>query len=211
MASSFSSQIPIIIYLIKKLNPQKILDIGKGFGKYGFLIHEYFGIETNKKIDKSLTLKEQSKVIIDAVEVDDDLMLPHLNQIYNKIYIVDIFDIYRNLESYDLILMIDVIEHLEKEKAKKMLIYFLSIGHTIIIATPKNFFAQHLYESSYENHISHWSVKDFKEIGKVDYQYTGDGVVYLVSSDKHKIVGFGNSLNKKVKRILRIIINEVKS
>jgi len=211
LASSFSSQIPIIIYLIKKLNPQKILDIGKGFGKYGFLIHEYFGIETNKKIDKSLTLKEQSKVIIDAVEVDDDLMLPHLNQIYNKIYIVDIFDIYRNLESYDLILMIDVIEHLEKEKAKKMLIYFLSIGHTIIIATPKNFFAQHLYESSYENHISHWSVKDFKEIGKVDYQYTGDGVVYLVSSDKHKIVGFGNSLNKKVKRILRIIINEVKS
>lgn len=211
MASSFFSQIPVIIYLIKKLNPEKVLDVGKGFGKYGFLIHEYVGIETNKKIDKSLTLLQQSKVVIDAVEVDEDLMLPHLNHIYNEIYIGSIFDIYKNLGHYDLILMIDVIEHLDKEEAIKMLNYFLGRGCTIIIATPKVFFDQHLYESSYEKHVSHWSVKDFKEIGNVDYQYTGDGVVYLVSSGKHNIVGFGNSLNKKAKRILRTIINELKA
>lgn len=43
MASSFINQVPVIINLIQRLKPNKVLYIGKGFGKYGFL-------QKNKKI-----------------------------------------------------------------------------------------------------------------------------------------------------------------
>ena len=102
MASSFIVQTPVIIHLLQKLSPQKVLDIGRGFGKYGFLIHEYFGIDNKKKIDAGKSLKDQSNVLINAVEADPDLMLPHLSQIYNKIYFGDILKLYGQLPQYDL-------------------------------------------------------------------------------------------------------------
>ena len=78
MGSSFIDQTPAIIHLLQKLQPKSVLDIGKGFGKYGFLLHEYLGIDNTKKIDPAKSIKEQSGIVVDAVEIDPDLMLPHL-------------------------------------------------------------------------------------------------------------------------------------
>lgn len=209
MASSFSIQIPTIVHLIQKLKPQSVLDIGKGFGKYGFLIHEYAGIDNQKKIDPALTIAQQSGIKVDAIEVDEDLLLPHLEQIYSEVFVGDVFDIYKKLKSYDLILMIDVIEHLVKEKALDLLQFFLKRNAIILIATPQHFFKQELYESEFEHHISHWTLGDFKRYGNVQYQYFDGGAVYLLSNDKIEIRGFGNTLIKKLRRIARSIKNEL--
>lgn len=209
MASSFISQTPLIIYLIGKLKPKTILDIGKGFGKYGFLIHEYLGIDNTKRLNPNLTMKEQSTIKIDAIEIDEQLMLPHLNQFYNDIIQGSILEMYEQMKSYDLILMIDVVEHLDKTAALKMLKYFANNKTTIIIATPYEFFNQHLYESEHEEHISHWTINDFRNLFYVDSQKTSDGAIYLLTSEKKDIIGFGNSFIKKIKRIARAIKNEL--
>lgn len=209
MASSFSSQIPSIIHLITKVNPSSVLDIGKGFGKYGFLIHEYVGIDNKKKIDHTLTLSQLSSIKIEAVEVDEDLMLPHLKDLYNNIYFGDVRKIYATLPKYDLVLMIDIIEHISKDDAKAILKHFLSNGSKMIIATPRKFFQQELYESEYENHISHWTANDFREFGYTDSQYFDAGAVYLLSPEKINIRGFGNSFIKKIRRLARAIKNEI--
>ena len=52
-----------------------MLDIGKGFGKYAFLTHEYCGIDNTRRPDPTRTLREQSRVAIDAVGV---AILKHL-------------------------------------------------------------------------------------------------------------------------------------
>jgi len=210
MASSFAEQIPCIVRLLQKLNPKTILDIGKGFGKYGFLAHEYIGIDNTNQLNPSKTMMQQSAVTIDAAEADKDLMLPHLDQIYSKVYFGDITEIYPDLPTYDLVMMIDVIEHLDKQKAINLVKYFLSKNAVLIIATPIDFFQQHLYESEYENHISHWKLKDFKALGFAESQYLDGGAVYLVSNRKLEINNFGNSLIKKLKRIRRAIKNELK-
>ena len=142
MASSFSIQIPAIVYLLQQLKPASVLDIGKGFGKYGFLIHEYVGIDNTKKINPGLSMSMQSSVKVDAVEADEDLMLPHLDQIYSKVYFGDVFKIYKELPRYEVILMVDVIEHLDKENSLSMLKYFLSKNSTVLISTPLLFFEQ---------------------------------------------------------------------
>lgn len=209
MASSFSSQIPTIINLVKHLKPNSVLDIGKGFGKYGFLIHEYVGIDNKIQLRPQLTMAQQSRIIVDAVEVDQELLLPHLSQIYRNVIVEDIFNVYKTLEKYDLILMIDVIEHLEKQKAIDLVKYFLAQEATILIATPKDFFEQHLYESEYEEHISHWTKNDFSHLGNLEYQYFDAGVIYLLAPTKRNIGSFGNSFIKKIKRIARAIKSEL--
>jgi SAM-dependent methyltransferase len=208
MASSFIDQTPTIIHLLQKLKPKSILDIGKGFGKYGFLIHEYVGIDNTKKLNPAKSLRELSNIVIDAVEVDEDLMLPHLSQLYNNIYFGDVLQLYNDLPVYDLVLMIDIIEHIDKEKALVLLQYFLNNGSKIIIATPKDFFEQELYESEFEHHVSHWTINDFKSIGYCASQNINAGTVYLLSNENTDIRGFGNSFIKKIRRIARAIKNE---
>lgn len=209
MASSFINQVPVIIHLIQKLGPASILDIGKGFGKYGFLVHEYAGISNQEKINPGATLKQLSKVSIDAVEVDPDLMLPHLDQLYRTVYFGDILKIYSDLPKYDLVLMIDIIEHINKPGAIELLRHLLKNGSRVIVSTPIDFFEQHLYESEYENHVSHWSLKDFRAIAFTDVQYFDAGAVYLLSNEKLNIRGFGNSFLKKLRRIARAVKNEL--
>lgn len=208
MASSFISQVPAIINLIKGLHPKSVLDIGKGFGKYGFLVHEYIGIDNTLKIDPSKSMLQLSSITIDACEADIDLMLPHLSQIYQTVFTGDVLEKYQGFKNYDLILMIDVIEHLEKAKAEDMLKYFVSKGTTLIIATPAHFFEQNLYESEFEHHVSHWTLADFKRIGCADSQKVDAGMIYLLSSKKIDIRGFGSSLIKKIRRVARAVKNE---
>lgn len=173
------------------------------------MVHEYVGIDNAKKIDYAKSLREQSDISIDAVEADPDLMLPHLSQIYGKVYFGDILKIYKDLPSYDLILMVDIIEHIDKEGAVLLLKHFLHQGTKIIVATPIKFFQQVLYESEFENHVSHWSIKDFEQLGDVSVQYLDAGAVYLLSDEKLDIRGFGNTWIKKLRRIARTIKNEL--
>lgn len=154
-------------------------------------------------------MAHQSRVKIDAIEVDEDLMLPHLSQFYNEVFFGNVFSIYKILGSYDLILMVDVIEHLDKEKAVELLKYFISKNANILIATPIHFFQQELYESDYEHHVSHWTPGDFKQLGFTDYQRFNGGAVNLLSKEKIDLRGFGNSFLKKLRRIARAIRNEL--
>jgi SAM-dependent methyltransferase len=209
MASSFPNQIPGIIYLVSQLNPKAVLDIGKGFGKYGFLLHEYVGVNNKRRIEPTKTLREQSQIKIDALEVDEDLMLPHLSHLYDKIEFGDVAKIYKTLGSYDLVLMIDIIEHISKEAGLAIVKHFLSKGAKLIIATPKDFFEQNLYDSTYENHISHWTLNDFKSIAFVEYQYFGAGAVYFLSNEKMTIRGFGNSFLQKLRRLGSALKSEI--
>jgi hypothetical protein len=155
-------------------------------------------------------MAQQSDVKIDAVEVDQDLLLPHLSQLYNTVYTGDILTTYTSLPSYDLILMIDIIEHINKNEAKEMLKYFLSRGSRIIIATPLKFFEQSLYESEYEHHVSHWTSKDFAALAKINCQHMSGGGIYVLSTDKISIPGFGNSIIQRTRRIARAIRNELR-
>lgn len=201
MASSFYNQIHGIVHLITKLKPKSVLDIGKGFGNYGFLIHEYVEIDNRNKINPLLSLKDQSTVTIDAVEIHPDLMMPHLSHIYRNVFFGDVTKMYPTLNGYDLILMVDIIEHINKEEGIKLLRHFLNENANIIIATPRKFFQQKLYQSEFEHHLSHWKKSDFSKLANVQYQYFDAGAVFLLSKGKSDIRGFGNSYIKKNKKI----------
>src|SRR4051812_14135317 len=131
MATSFADQIPTILYAVQMLKPRRVLDIGKGFGKYGFLIHEYCGIDVTKKPSPDQMMKTQSLVKIDCVDVNPDYSFPHLEHFYDKMLLRDVSSEFEDLGDYDLVLMVDVIEHLEKDAAHRLLDFFLGKGAKI--------------------------------------------------------------------------------
>src|SRR5262245_58425700 len=125
MASSFLDQVPTIVYVLQKLDPQTVLDVGKGFGKYGFLLHEYVGIDNTKKPDPSKTLAEQSRIVIDAIEANPSYQWPHISQFYRHVYLGRVEELCDELPPYDVVLMADVIEHIEKTAALRVVDLFL--------------------------------------------------------------------------------------
>jgi SAM-dependent methyltransferase len=209
LATSFATQIPTLIYLLQQLNPGTVLDIGKGFGKYGFLIHEYVGIPMTERPEPTKTLAEQSQVVIDAVEIQRDYIFPHDDHLYRHVYVGDIVELYRNLHAYDLILMADVIEHLDKPEALRVARHFLADGATMVIATPKRFFRQDLYYGSeFEAHRSHWKPRDFVFAPWMEWQNAGAGRIYLLAPQPRPIVGFGNNPRTRARRVAGMLRRE---
>lgn len=208
MATSFVDQIPSVVFLIQQLKPKTLLDIGKGLGKYGFLAHEYSGLSYAHAPDPTRTVAEQSALAIDAVEVEETFLWPHLYQFYRKVYVGKAEEIYPTLPMYDVVLMADVIEHIEKECANALVQHFIERGSSVIVSTPKKFFAQHLFESKYEEHVSHWEPRDFSFAPFMDYQNVGPGRVYLLAQAPRWIRGFGNRPTARVRRLARFFRDE---
>jgi hypothetical protein len=116
--------------------------------------------------------------------------------------------VYRTLERYDLVLMIDVVEHLPKSDVLLLLKHFLAQGSACLIATPRHFFQQELFESHWERHCSHWTAKDFRGIGHLESQSTRSSRIFLLSPVGKPIVGFGDSVRQRVKRIIWALLSE---
>ena len=209
MASSFPSQIPVIVNLLSQLKPASVLDVGKGFGKYGFLLHEYWGIDSAIRPDPHRRLIEQSRVAVDAVESNLNYLWPHIDHFYRDVFKGRIEVLYKTLPSYDLILMIDVIEHLSKSDGLGVVKHFLAAGSQFVIATPRDFFQQELFESPDEHHVSHWTPRDLRGLGYLDYQNVDAGTVYLLTLKPMDLRGFGRGGTKRLRRIARSILNEV--
>jgi cyclopropane fatty-acyl-phospholipid synthase-like methyltransferase len=149
MPSSQLKQIPAIVEIIMQVNPKTILDIGCGFGKYGFLAREY--LETWKG----------NKPTIDAIEVFQDYIGKLQREIYDEVVIgeaIRVLTAFKEREiKYDLILAIDILEHFEKEDGKKFIELMKKIGKNVLISTPKEPGKQGaVFGNEYETHKSRW-------------------------------------------------------
>jgi len=68
--------------------------------------------------------------------------------------------------SYDLVLLIDVIEHFERDEGESLVREALRVGKAALISTPKRFFPQtDVFGNPYEIHRSFWTVSDLKRFG----------------------------------------------
>lgn len=143
MPTSFRENIPTILLEIEKLKPTSVLDIGFGRGKYGFLIKEYY-----------------PDVLVDGLEVFDNYVTNLQKHIYNKITIGSVFE--EEIPKYDLYLLIDVVEHWDKDKAHKLIAELIKKGK-VLVSTPRSVAPQGAeYGNEWERHVSQWGGDDFE-------------------------------------------------
>ena len=157
MPSSRYQVIPLVLDLVVSIQPKSILDCGIGFGKYGVLFREYLDVwKTDKPFQERVTR-------IDGVEA----FAEYENSVwkaYDTVHIGDIITLLPELTKvkYDLLFMGDVIEHFDKEEAKKLL-GALNYKH-IIIVTPFQVLDQKaVYDNTYEIHKSEWRHQDLPD------------------------------------------------
>lgn len=157
MPTSFYNQLNDIVELILLTDPKSILDVGMGFGTYGFLAREYLELWDGKG------RYDDRKVRIDGIEVFQKYITPVHDFIYDQVYIGDAIDVLPNLKAiYDLVLIIDVLEHFDDKNGMRLLEECNERGRNIIISTPKDMLPQKsVFGNPYETHKSHWTKNHF--------------------------------------------------
>lgn len=144
---------------LKRVNPKSILDIGIGFGRNGHLCREYLDVMRGN------VWKSDWKVRIDGIEIFEKYIMPHQSFIYDNIFIMNCIDFYYKKWNYDLIIMGDVLEHIEKNRAKLLLDEIIANNKYFILSVPmgdKWLKQGSMYGNDNEAHISVWDKIDFK-------------------------------------------------
>lgn len=163
MPSSYVDSFPPIVKLLIDLQPQRVIDIGPGWGKYGLACREY--------VSDLLT--------VDAIEVRPG-RLPVQDAIYGNVWTNDVrcYTSARFWSRWDLALLIDVIEHMPLVEGHLLLDTILGSGCGVIVATPKVWIEQHDDCNPYEEHVSFWEWTEFQEHGIGADVSTTDAIIY---------------------------------
>ena len=153
MPSSQPWRIPYIAELIYQSHPASILDVGIGFGKWGALAREY------TDVNKGRCAKAQWKTRIDGIEIFPAYESV-LWAVYDHIYIGDAANVLPTLGDYDLILAVEVLEHMPRAAGLKMIADIKAKSKQYVISY-SNGIAPGMYGNKHEEHISKWTPEDF--------------------------------------------------
>lgn len=179
MPSSYIENIPPIMRFIERMRPQRVLDVGVGYGKYGYLIRE--------RVDNF-----QWGILLHGVEgfagyIDKAPVL----KFYNRIYNWDYMSMKRSMfpkEGYDLVLMIDVLEHFEEAAGRAALKHSIDLGQKVLISTPIGYEQGPVNGNDLERHLSEWphdKLMDFADRHELGYEIiqagTTDSVIAVLS------------------------------
>ncbi|OGC76065.1 MAG: hypothetical protein A2Z27_04170 [candidate division Zixibacteria bacterium RBG_16_50_21] len=160
MPTSFPENISRIITLIMEIKPFSILDLGSGFGKYGYLCREYLDVVQGR------FQKEDWKIRIDGIEGFPPYLSDLQRFIYNRLIEGDISSSLAGFEdqSYDLALAIDILEHFQKEKGLLFLQECQRVARIVLVSVPVSYPQTALFGNPLETHRAEWTKKDFQRL-----------------------------------------------
>jgi hypothetical protein len=141
------------------------LDVGFGFGKWGFLLREALDF-----IDGRVE-RDEWQVTIDGIDTRR-YDSPLSDWVYDDIRIGSVLDVAGELGGYDVVVMGDVIEHLEKTEGLSLLRTLLGRNRNVLLTTPFHYFEQEIEGNPYQRHLSHWTIDDFQP-WTFDYDVAG--------------------------------------
>jgi len=157
-------------------NPMSVLDIGIGFGKFGFLAREYTDVRLGRYF--------HWRTKIDGIEIFEKYVTPLQRQIYDNIYIGNAIDILPTLDKYDMIICSDMLEHLNEKDGVFLLDAIEEKTRFAMIATPIRVLRQEaLYNNEHEKHISAWSKETLSKWGRV-YSFDNMHLLEIASSGR---------------------------
>ena len=162
MPSSTHVHISKMVDWIVRLQPTSVLDIGVGFGKWGFLAREYTDINAQRYN------REDWRVRIEGVEAFSRYSTPTYQYIYDKVHYGDLRTVLPELSNFDLVIIGDVIEHFDKGVGFDLLQQLRMKSQHILLSSPTAFFTQELFDNEFERHRSLWTVDDFADF-RFDY------------------------------------------
>lgn len=161
MPTSNLALAPDVLNMVHQVPHKRILDVGPGRGKYSILLKEYVsGIE-----------------YIDAVEMWRPYIKDfRLRDLYDVVLDQDVTQLSQNvLDDYDIVLMVDILEHLSKRQGGELL---KRIPGRVVICTPEKFFQNPEHkEIPPEAHRSVWTLQELELVRPLEVAYVRLGGV----------------------------------
>lgn len=164
MPTSDPANLSPIVTEISLRQPKKVLDLGIGVGKYGMLAREYLDIGAGR-------IKPHTwQTLIVGVEAFD----PYRNDVWSWAYdVVHPCDFsnqicYSDYRDFDLVLLIDSLEHIEKSAGTDLLTHLLMHNRRVIVSCPTGVHYREqgaVNGNEYERHRAHWTEADFTLLG----------------------------------------------
>jgi SAM-dependent methyltransferase len=158
MPASIGVFITSALIEIDRLRPESVLDVGCGFGLWGFLCRLYLDVFPGRRYG------EDWKIRIEGVEVFPKYIMPHQEFLYDKIHLGKIETVFDELDAFDLYIFGDVLEHLPKQDAVQLLDRaYRKANKGILINVPlgESWLREGTDENEYEAHVSVWELEDF--------------------------------------------------
>jgi hypothetical protein len=171
MPFSYSAQISTIVGFAEALNPLTVLDVGTGMGQYGFLLRTNLEGVNLFEIEGSSGKKRARtgwRVTIDGIEGFGEYLTPVHEYAYSQMLIGDALAILPKLSArtYDLVLAIDILEHFYRDDGKRFIELCLrACRRSLLVSTPKTDIPQDVPANPFENHRSHWTEAELREMG----------------------------------------------
>lgn len=188
MGTSNWQNISYCVDIIREINPMSVLDIGVGYGRWGILCREFLDVWEGR------TYKESWKLRIDGIEAFDKNVDTYHGHFYDNILVGDAVDRINALEllpNYDLIVIGDVLEHIDKKHGREFFERCLDKGKFILLIVPLgiNWPQGERDGNVYEIHRSVWRAQDFKNYNIRRYKYFCDYLqrklgVFIISKNE---------------------------
>lgn len=182
MPSSNFYQIDRLSEIIFSINPESTLDVGVGFGKYGYLIREYVDIWRDGQFRKF-------KRRLDGIEAFEKYINPAHKFIYNKIYVGDALSLLPKIKTkYDLAILIDCLEHFSCTRGLRLLKLLSKKSKTILVSTPKKMQPQGaVFGNIYEQHVYQWKKDDFLIFPEVAFFGNSRSLICIIGKNSKLI------------------------
>jgi len=142
---------PVLGFLPDDLGHRVVLDVGCGFGEWGFIIR---------------TRKHGSPFLVGV-----DVWRPYLERIqslniYDELIQVEIPRIPLKKKSIDVSLACEILEHLQKNVGYELMKELEKVTkNMIIVSAPLNIPQEEVHGNPFQRHISEWLPEDFTKFG----------------------------------------------
>jgi SAM-dependent methyltransferase len=204
MPSSHNYQLNEIVDLIRMTDPQRMLDIGTGFGKYGFLAREYLELWNGR--EKYGEWERQ----IDGIEAFEPYLTPVHHFIYSRVFKGDALKVLETMTGkYDLVLLVDVLEHFTREDGMKVLDHCMRISRNTLVSVPIAMTVQDaVFGNSYETHRYQWNKKDFSVFTAKFFVPNNRSLICYIGEDSQRI--FRMYRKERSRQILVLLLEYLK-
>lgn len=147
MGTSCWEHISTAIEWIRGEEPKSVLDVGAGFGKWGFLCREYLDVYNGRHF------REDWKTRIVGMEGFERYIHPASRYLYDDIVVGDALVKIHEVGLFDLIIMGDILEHFTRHWANSMLANAVAMSQAVLVVTPGGRWPQGaVHGNEYERH-----------------------------------------------------------
>lgn len=157
IGTSTSRSIEWMVEHLRQIAPVSIVDIGCGWGRWGFLAREFLELWERRYA------KADWAVRIDAVDIHQGTWTPIHPYIYDNVFQVDV-RAWKPSTRYDVAICADVIEHMPHDDGERVLRTLLGYCDHVLLGVPlgDGWERPGFDGNAYEAHVSRWEDADFE-------------------------------------------------